>query len=154
MPRHDDGVPVPDRVTATESPRLALIGPGRAGGAVAGALVAAGWQLTGVAGRDPAAASVRATAARFGAAVGTHREVVGGVDLVVVATPDHAIDAVATVIADAVAPDALVVHLSRCARGSGRARGASTRGPAHSIRCSRSRTPWWVRAASPACTPW
>ncbi len=152
MPRHDDGVPVPDRVTATESPRLALVGPGRAGGAVAGALVAAGWQLTGVAGRDPAAASVRATAARFGAAVGTPREVVGGVDLVVVATPDHAIDAVATAIADAVAPDALVVHLSG-ARGLDALAARPTRGPAHSIRCSRSRTPWWVRAASPACTP-
>jgi predicted short-subunit dehydrogenase-like oxidoreductase (DUF2520 family) len=92
--------------------RLALIGPGRAGGAVAGALVAAGWRVVAVAGREPDAPGVQAAAARFGAEAVAPATAVPGMDLVVIATPDHAIDAVAALIADAVAPSALVIHLS------------------------------------------
>jgi predicted short-subunit dehydrogenase-like oxidoreductase (DUF2520 family) len=92
--------------------RLTLIGPGRAGGAVTGALAAAGWQVVGVAGRAPDAASVQAAAGRFGATAGTPAAVARLADLVVIATPDGVIDAVAASIADAVAVDALVVHLA------------------------------------------
>ena len=104
-------------VALTESPsprgrRLALVGPGRAGGAVAGALAAGGWTVVGVAGRDADAASVRATAQRFGAVAGDPATVVAGADLVVIATPDRAIEVVAGAIADSVAPDTLVIHLS------------------------------------------
>jgi predicted short-subunit dehydrogenase-like oxidoreductase (DUF2520 family) len=104
-------------VALTESPsppgrRLALVGPGRAGGAVAGALAAVGWRVVGVAGRAPTAPSVAATAQRFGAVVGEPAAVVADAELVVIATPDHAIDAVASTIAGSVAPDALVIHLS------------------------------------------
>jgi predicted short-subunit dehydrogenase-like oxidoreductase (DUF2520 family) len=92
--------------------RAALIGPGRAGVAVAGALATAGWRIVGVAGRDPDAPGVQDTAARFGAVVGTPAEVAARVDLVVIATPDRVVGSVAAVIADVVAPDALVVHLA------------------------------------------
>lgn len=92
--------------------RLALVGAGRAGGAVAGGLAAAGWEIAAVAGRDPEGPSVRAAAERFGAAACAPAAAVVDVDLVVIATPDHAIDAIAAAIADAVAPPTLVIHLS------------------------------------------
>ena len=92
--------------------RLALVGPGRAGGAVARALTGVGWRVVGVAGRAPDAPGVRAAAAHFGAAAGTPPSVVAEADLVLLATPDRAIDAVAAEIAVAVAPTTLVVHLS------------------------------------------
>lgn len=91
---------------------LALVGPGRAGTAVATALVAAGWRVTGVAGREPAAASVRTAAGRLGAPAGTAPEVAAGADLVVLATPDAAIEAAAAAVAASVRPEALVVHLA------------------------------------------
>jgi predicted short-subunit dehydrogenase-like oxidoreductase (DUF2520 family) len=92
--------------------RIALIGPGRAGGAVAAALVAAGGHVIGVAGRTPDSPAVRAAAATFGAAAGSAGEVVATADLVFIATPDAAIDGVASSIAGAVSSDALVIHLA------------------------------------------
>jgi predicted short-subunit dehydrogenase-like oxidoreductase (DUF2520 family) len=92
--------------------RLALVGPGRAGGAVALALTAHGWRVTGVAGRHPDAPGVVETAGRFGAAPGPAEVVVAGVDLVLIATPDAAIDEVAGIIGPAVTPATLVIHLS------------------------------------------
>lgn len=74
-------------------PALCLIGPGRAGRSVSAGLVAAGWELATVLGRGsdvgPAAA---------------------GVDLVLIATPDAAIPAVAGAVRPE--PDAVVVHLA------------------------------------------
>lgn len=62
----------------TVAPRLRVIGPGRAGRSLAVALAAAGWEVHGVLGRDDDP---------------THA--LAGVDLVVIATPDHAIAEVA-----------------------------------------------------------
>jgi predicted short-subunit dehydrogenase-like oxidoreductase (DUF2520 family) len=74
--------------------RLALVGPGRAGRAVSGALAVAGWSAGAVVGRgdDPAAAA--------------------GSDLVVVAVPDGAVSAVAEALVPHVGAHTLVVHLS------------------------------------------
>jgi predicted short-subunit dehydrogenase-like oxidoreductase (DUF2520 family) len=91
---------------------LALVGPGRAGTTISAALSDRGWRVVAVAGRSPDAPSTRAAADRFGAAaVGV--EAVGlDADLVIIATPDAAIEAVATALAATVRPDALVIHLS------------------------------------------
>jgi predicted short-subunit dehydrogenase-like oxidoreductase (DUF2520 family) len=91
---------------------LALVGPGRAGTTVAGALAARGWRVVAVAGRSPDAPSTVAAAERLGAPAVTLEEAPIGADLVIVATPDAAIDEVADRLAPAVAADALVVHLS------------------------------------------
>jgi predicted short-subunit dehydrogenase-like oxidoreductase (DUF2520 family) len=91
---------------------LALVGPGRAGTAVATALVAAGWRVVAVAGREADAPSTRAAAARFGAPATTAPDAVRDADLVVIATPDAAIEAVAAELGATVRRDALVVHLS------------------------------------------
>src|SRR3954451_2528718 len=90
----------------------ALVGPGRAGTAVVTALVAAGWRVVAVAGRTPDAPSTRAAAARFGVPATSVPDAVRDADLVVIATPDAVIDAVAAGVATAVRRDALVVHLS------------------------------------------
>src|SRR5262245_2050605 len=72
-------------------PRLRVIGPGRAGGSFAAALAAVGWESAALLGRDDAVA----TAAH-------------GTDLLLIATPDASIAAVAA----AVEPDdhAVVAH--------------------------------------------
>jgi predicted short-subunit dehydrogenase-like oxidoreductase (DUF2520 family) len=80
-------------VSGEKAGALALVGPGRAGTAIATALVAAGWRVDAVAGRSVP-------------------DAVRDADLVVIATPDAAIDAVAAELTPAVRPDALVVHLS------------------------------------------
>lgn len=95
---------------------LALIGPGRAGTTVAAALARRGWGVVAVAGRRPDAQSTRAAAERFGAPAVDVADAVGDVDLVIVATPDGAIETVAAAIAPVVRADALVIHLS-AARG-------------------------------------
>jgi predicted short-subunit dehydrogenase-like oxidoreductase (DUF2520 family) len=89
-PRPQDGV-AGDRVTV--APRLRVVGAGRAGRSLALALGRAGWEVVGLLGRgdDPADAG-------------------HGTDLVVVATPDTAVAAVAA----AIEPDAhtVVAHLA------------------------------------------
>jgi predicted short-subunit dehydrogenase-like oxidoreductase (DUF2520 family) len=91
---------------------LALVGPGRAGMTIAAALVDRGWRIVGVAGRSPEASSTVAAARRFGAPAVAVGEVAAGADLVVVATPDGAIEGAATALAPALRPESLVIHLS------------------------------------------
>src|SRR5689334_19481091 len=91
---------------------LALIGPGRAGTTVAAALAARGRRVVAVAGRRPDAASTQAAAQLLGAPAVGVAEAARHADLVVIATPDDAIETVAAEIAPVVRPDALVVHLS------------------------------------------
>jgi predicted short-subunit dehydrogenase-like oxidoreductase (DUF2520 family) len=90
----------------------ALVGPGRAGGAVTSALTEAGWHVTRLAGRAPDAPAVLTAAERFGADAVAVDAVGIGASLVVVATPDAAIDETARVIAPGLEPGALVVHLA------------------------------------------
>jgi predicted short-subunit dehydrogenase-like oxidoreductase (DUF2520 family) len=100
-------------VNGVEQPgALALVGPGRAGTTVAAALVARGWRVVAVAGRRVDAPSTRAAARRFDAPAVEVADAGTGADLVIVATPDRAIDAVATELAATVREDALVIHLS------------------------------------------
>lgn len=91
---------------------VALVGPGRAGTAVALALVDAGSHIVAVAGRTPDAPSTRAASDRFGA-VGVAAEDVGrDADIVLLATPDDAIERVAARVAPGLRAGALVLHLS------------------------------------------
>lgn len=87
---------------------FALAGPGRAGSSLALALMAAGWRAAGVAGRS--AASTRAAVARLGCAPCEPGDLGRGASLVVIATPDQAIEGVAAAIAEGLEPGALVVH--------------------------------------------
>ena len=97
---------------AHDKQTLALVGPGRAGTTVSLALCAQVYEAVGVAGRAADAASTLAAAAcldaepRFVAQVGV------GASLVIISTPDAAIEGVATAIAPSLEPDALVVHLA------------------------------------------
>lgn len=91
---------------------VALAGPGRAGSSVALALVAAGWRATAVTGRSVDAASTRSAVARLGCPPVAAVELGRGARLVVIATPDAAIESVATAIAPGLEPGALVVHCS------------------------------------------
>jgi predicted short-subunit dehydrogenase-like oxidoreductase (DUF2520 family) len=98
---------------ATSPPRaFALVGPGRAGSAVALALAARGWRPVAVAGRAVDAPSTRAVAERLGAPAVEVAEAGREADLVIVATPDAAIAAAATTLAPKLRHGALVVHLS------------------------------------------
>ena len=90
----------------------ALVGPGRAGGALGTALVAAGWRVGRVAGRSADADSVGAAATRFDAEATGAGSVGRGVSLVVIATPDGVIGDVAAAVAPSLEPGALVLHLS------------------------------------------
>jgi predicted short-subunit dehydrogenase-like oxidoreductase (DUF2520 family) len=100
-------------VNRVEQPgALALVGPGRAGVTVSAALVDQGWRVVAVAGRRVDAPSTRAAARRFEAPA-TPVEAAGrDADLVIVATPDAAIDDAAARLAPSVRADALVIHLS------------------------------------------
>ncbi|MFA5884537.1 MAG: DUF2520 domain-containing protein [Acidimicrobiia bacterium] len=91
---------------------FALVGPGRAGSSVALALVARGWRATGIAGRSVEAPSTRAAVARLGCPPVDAAVVGRGAALVVIATPDAAIEAVAAAIAPGLEPGALVLHCS------------------------------------------
>jgi predicted short-subunit dehydrogenase-like oxidoreductase (DUF2520 family) len=100
-------------VDATSPPRaFTLVGPGRAGTAVACALAARGWRPVAVAGRTPDAPSTRAAAARLAAPAVEVADAGREADVVIVATPDAAIAASAAELAPALRPGALVVHLS------------------------------------------
>ncbi|HEV2993145.1 MAG TPA: DUF2520 domain-containing protein [Acidimicrobiia bacterium] len=98
----DDSTPV----------RFALVGPGRAGRAVAARLVAVGSCCTAVAGRTPTSASAADAARRLAAPVTDVAAAGRDAALVVVATPDEAIEAAAAALAPGLAPGALVVHLA------------------------------------------
>jgi len=69
--------------------KIGLIGAGRAGGALALALRAAGYRIAGVADRDPGRA--RRLAERLGSSVCTGGEAASRAELVFLAVPDEAI---------------------------------------------------------------
>lgn len=89
---------------------LSLIGPGRAGTAVADALVARGWRVSAVAGRD--ADRAERAAQRYGSVVAPPGTVARDSALIIVATPDAAVADVARTVVDGAEPDALVLHLA------------------------------------------
>jgi predicted short-subunit dehydrogenase-like oxidoreductase (DUF2520 family) len=98
---------------ATSPPRaFALVGPGRAGSAVALALAARGWRPVAVAGRTVDAPSTRTGAARLGAPAVEVADAGRDADLVIVATPDAVIAGAAATLAPKLRRGALVVHLS------------------------------------------
>jgi predicted short-subunit dehydrogenase-like oxidoreductase (DUF2520 family) len=100
-----------------ESPlrAFALVGPGRAGTAVALALAGRGRRPVAVAGRAVDAASTQGVAARLGARAVDVGDAGHDADLVVVATPDPAISAAAAALAPSLRSGALVIHLSGAA---------------------------------------
>lgn len=91
---------------------LALVGPGRAGTTIAAALADVGWRIVAVAGRSPDVPSTRAAALRFGAPAVAVGAAASDADLVIVATPDGAINEVAAALAPGLRPETLVIHLS------------------------------------------
>jgi predicted short-subunit dehydrogenase-like oxidoreductase (DUF2520 family) len=99
-------------VTETTRRAFALVGPGRAGTTISLALAMAGHQPVAVAGRHADAASTQTLAARLGAPAVEVADVARDADLVVIATPDAAIDATAHALANGLCAGALVVHLS------------------------------------------
>jgi len=101
-------------VTLSPPGALALVGPGRAGSAVALALHRAGWSVTAVAGRGPGHPSTVTVATRLGARATTVAGAMTGADLVVLAVPDAAIATTALEIAESreLGSGALVVHLA------------------------------------------
>jgi predicted short-subunit dehydrogenase-like oxidoreductase (DUF2520 family) len=100
-------------VDATSPSRaFALVGPGRAGTAVALALAGRGWQPVAVAGRSLDAPSTRAVAARLAAPAVEVADAGREAEVVLVATPDAAIAETACALAPTLRAGALVVHLS------------------------------------------
>jgi predicted short-subunit dehydrogenase-like oxidoreductase (DUF2520 family) len=91
---------------------VALIGPGRAGTTVALGLLEAGWDVVAVAGRAPDAASTTAAVAVLGARPELVSEVAAGAALVLVATPDRAIEQAIATAEPSIEPGALVIHLA------------------------------------------
>jgi predicted short-subunit dehydrogenase-like oxidoreductase (DUF2520 family) len=91
---------------------VALIGPGRAGTTLGLALVDLGWRVTAVAGRAPDAASTNAAVACLGSHAELVSEVGRGAALVLVATPDRAIETAVLAAAESFEPDALIVHVA------------------------------------------
>lgn len=91
---------------------IALVGPGRAGTSFARALVDAGHRVVSVAGRTPDAESTRIAAARFDARVVPVQFAGRAAGLVLIATPDDAIETTASAVAHSLEPGALVLHLS------------------------------------------
>jgi len=91
---------------------LALIGPGRAGTTIALALRALGWTVTAVAGRAPDAQSTTTAAAALASRAMPVSDAARGAALVLVATPDRAIEHTIATAEPAIAPGALVVHLA------------------------------------------
>ena len=91
---------------------MSLVGPGRAGVTIALALMAAGYRVVAVAGRSVDAQSTLSAAAICNAHARFVSDIGIGAELVVIATPDHAIEATAMAIAPTLEPDALVMHLA------------------------------------------
>lgn len=90
----------------------ALIGPGRAGTTIALGLLELGWEIVGIAGRAPDAASTAAAAACLASRPALVSEVAQGASLVIVATPDRAIEQAIDTAEPAIEPGALVIHLA------------------------------------------
>jgi predicted short-subunit dehydrogenase-like oxidoreductase (DUF2520 family) len=100
-------------VDATSPPRaFALVGPGRAGSAIALALADRGWRPLAVAGRSAGAPSTQHLAARLDVPAVDVADAGRDADLVVVATPDSAIADAAASLAPSLCAGSLVIHLS------------------------------------------
>jgi predicted short-subunit dehydrogenase-like oxidoreductase (DUF2520 family) len=97
---------------AEQQRTVALIGPGRAGTTIALALLEQGWEVVGVAGRAPDAPSTTAAVACLASRPALISEVARGAALVIIATPDRAIEQVIATAEPAIEPGALVVHLA------------------------------------------
>ena len=91
---------------------VALIGPGRAGTTIALGLMDQGWTVVGVGGRAPDAPSTTSAAACLASRPALVSEVARGAALVLIATPDRAIEQVLLTAEPAIEPGALVVHLA------------------------------------------
>jgi len=91
---------------------VALIGPGRAGTTIALGLLEQGWTVVGVGGRAPDAPSTTSAAACLSSTTALVSEVARGAALVLVATPDRALERVLLAAEPAIEPGALVVHLA------------------------------------------
>ena len=100
---------------ATESAgtqTLALVGPGRAGTTIALALIERGWEVVSVAGRAPDAASTTAAVACLSSQAALVSDAGRGAAVVIIATPDRAIESAARSFASSLEPGALVLHLA------------------------------------------
>jgi len=91
---------------------VALIGPGRAGTTIALGLLEQGWTVTAVAGRAPDATSTASAAAILATRTALVSEVAHGAGLVIVATPDRAIEQAAETAEPSIEPGALLIHLA------------------------------------------
>jgi predicted short-subunit dehydrogenase-like oxidoreductase (DUF2520 family) len=91
---------------------VALIGPGRAGTTIALGLLAQGWTVTAVAGRAPDAATTTAAASSLASRPARLSDVASGAALVIVATPDRAIEPTLLAAEPAIESGALVIHLA------------------------------------------
>jgi predicted short-subunit dehydrogenase-like oxidoreductase (DUF2520 family) len=102
-------------VEATEpagNQTLALVGPGRAGTTLSLALIEHGWEVVSVAGRAPDALSTLAAVACLSSQAALVSDAGKGASVVIIATPDRAIDAAARAVAPSLEPGALVLHLA------------------------------------------
>lgn len=90
--------------------RLSIIGPGRAGTAIAKALANKGWVILRVAGRSIEHA--QPLAEKLGAVACSAADVGIGVDLIIISTPDAAISETALIVAERAAHGALLIHLA------------------------------------------
>ena len=95
-----------------EAGSFALVGPGRAGTTLSLALLELGWEPVGVAGRAPDAPSTASAAACLGAPPSLVSDAGRGAQLVVVATPDRAIESAALALVPSLEAGALVLHLA------------------------------------------
>jgi predicted short-subunit dehydrogenase-like oxidoreductase (DUF2520 family) len=91
---------------------VALVGPGRAGTTIALGLLEHGYTVVGVAGRAPDAASTTAAAACLATRTVLVSDAGRDAAIVLVATPDRAIEQVTRTFAASLEPNALVVHLA------------------------------------------
>ena len=90
--------------------RLSIIGPGRAGTAIAKALANKGWVISRVAGRSIEHA--QPLAEKLGAAACSAADVGIGVDLIIISTPDAVISETALIVAERAEHGALLIHLA------------------------------------------
>ena len=97
---------------AEQQRTVALIGPGRAGTTIALGLLEQGWSVVGVGGRAPDAPSTTSAAACLASRPALVSEAARGAALVLVATPDRALEQVLLTAEPAIEPGALVVHLA------------------------------------------
>ncbi len=91
---------------------VALVGPGRAGTTIALALMEQGHRVVAVAGRAPDSPSTTAAASCLSCEPVLVSDVGRGAQIVVVATPDRAIESTTITIAPSLESDALVFHLA------------------------------------------